>query len=185
MPPHRTWDDITGQEDKMPPQRWGNDGDNVAGEILGAAPLTWHLGLHPAASFPAVATELEEGREHYGDIEESLTDAVTAGDCKEGIYTALTAAASQGEAGVGPLYSLGKLLGRGARLVETCYDRIEYLHTLALLLYRKTVKLELELDGQQLQLADQNDRHVHLQKKCDKLEVRFSSAILRLPVSGC
>jgi hypothetical protein len=178
MPPHRTWDDITGQEDKMPPQRWGNDGDNVAGEILGAAPL------HPAASFPAVATELEEGREHYGDIEESLTDAVTAGDCKEGIYTALTAAASQGEA-AGPLYSLGKLLGRGARLVETCYDRIEYLHTLALLLYRKTVKLELELDGQQLQLADQNDRHVHLQKKCDKLEVRFSSAILRLPVSGC
>ena len=178
MPGHRSWDDITGQEDKMPPQRWGNDGDNVAGEILGAAPL------HPAASFPAVATELEEGREHYGDIEETLTDAVTAGDCKEGIYTALTAAASQGEA-AGPLYSLGKLLGRGARLVETCYDRIEYLHTLALLLYRKTVKLELELDGQQLQLADQNDRHVHLQKKCDKLEVRFSSAILRLPVSGC
>ena len=177
MPGHRSWDDITGQEDKMPPQRWGNDGDNVAGEILGAEAL-------PKGLFPAVATELEEGREHYGDIEESLTDAVTAGDCKEGIYTALTAAASQGEA-AGPLYSLGKLLGRGARLVETCYDRIEYLHTLALLLYRKTVKLELELDDQQLQLADQNDRHVHLQKKCDKLEVRFSSAILRLPVSGC
>ena len=83
------------------------------------------------------------------------------------------------------LYSLGKLLSRGARLVEKCYDRIEYLHTLALLLYRKTVKLELELDDQQLQLADQNDRHVHLLKKCEKLEVRFSSAILRLPVSGC
>ena len=162
----------------MPPQRWGNDGDNVAGQILGAEAL-------PATYFPAVATELEEGREHYSDIEDSLTEAVTAGDCKEGVYAALTAAAGQGEAGVGPLYALGKLLSRGARLVEKCYDRIEYLHTLALLLYRKTVKLELELDGQQLQLADQNDRHVHLQKKCDKLEVRFSSAILRLPVSGC
>jgi hypothetical protein len=99
MPPHRTWDDITGQEDKMPPQRWGNDGDNVAGQILGAEAL-------PATYFPAVATELEEGREHYSDIEDSLTEAVTAGDCKEGVYAALTAAAGQGEASVGPLYSL-------------------------------------------------------------------------------
>jgi hypothetical protein len=33
---------------------------------------------------------------------------------------------------------------------------------LALLLYRETVKLELELDDQQIQLSDQNDRHVHL-----------------------
>ena len=51
---------------------------------------------------------------------------------------------------------------RGARLVDRCYTRIGYLHALALLLYRKTVKLELELDDQQIQLSDQNDRHVHL-----------------------
>ena len=69
MPVHRSWDDITGQEDKMPPQRWGNDGDNVAGEILGAEAL-------PKRFFPAVATEVEEGREFYTDIEICLTKAV-------------------------------------------------------------------------------------------------------------
>ena len=175
---HRTWDDIAGQEAKMPSQSWNNDGDNVAGKILGAKAL-------PSTLFPAVATEVEEGRGFYNDIDDCFQKAIKKGHCKEGVYAALTAAAGQGDAGLGPLYALGRLLSRGARLVETCYDRIDYLHALALLLYRKTVKLELELDDQQLQFADQNDRHVHLLKKCEKLEVRFSSAILRLPVSGC
>ena len=38
------------------------------------------------------------------------------GDCKEGVYVALTAAAGQGDAGLGPLYALGKLLSRGVHV---------------------------------------------------------------------
>ena len=64
---HRTWDDIAGQEAKMPPQSWGNDGDNVAGEILRTEAL-------PSTLFPAVATEVEERRGFYNDIDDCLRD---------------------------------------------------------------------------------------------------------------
>ena len=37
---HRTWDDIAGQEAKMPPQSWGNDGDNVAEQVGTVGPAS-------------------------------------------------------------------------------------------------------------------------------------------------
>ena len=60
------------KEGKMPPQRWGNDGDNIAGQILGAEAL-------PSTSFPAVATEVEEGRGFYNDIEDCFQKAMKKG----------------------------------------------------------------------------------------------------------